>query len=308
MPDWLIYPYAEIGTPVAIILAIVMYRIGKHIINRKETDFREAYRKRSTLLTVVVLVGLAAIILLWARTLQHTGTFLGLLAGGLAIALKEPLLAIAGRIAILAGRIYIVGDRIQVEQTIGDVIDVGFFYTRMMEVGNWIGADQATGRIVQFSNSRIFGQVPVFNYTRNFAYIWDEVMLPLTYTSNIQAATQILLDTGNEYTREYLDGAQEQLEQMRRYFLVPAFELKPQAYMKVTSNWVQLTLRYVVQPKQRRSATHFIWQRTFQRLQARKDITIASESSDVAIHWREQHTGASHMVHDGDEDRDRMTG
>ena len=50
----------------------------------------------------------------------------------------------------------------------GDVIDVGFFYTRMMALRNWIGGDQATGRIVQFGNSKIFGDTPVYNYTRNF--------------------------------------------------------------------------------------------------------------------------------------------
>lgn len=286
MPNWLIYPYAEIGTPVVLILAFVVYRFGRRFIDRREEDSREAYRKRSTLLTVVVVLAAGAVLLLWARTLQHTGTFLGLLGGGLAIALKEPLLAVAGRITILAGRIYSVGDRIQVEQTAGDVIDVGFFYTRIMEIGNWISGDQATGRIVQFSNSKIFGDVPVFNYTRNFSYIWDELMLPVTYSSNVQAATSILLDVGNGYVSERLEGAQEELEQMRRYFLVPSFELKPQVYMKVTSNWVQLSMRYVVNPKERRQAANLIWQRVFERVRVRTDITIASETSDVAIHWQ----------------------
>lgn len=287
MLGWLKYPYAEIGTPIAVVLAFVSYRLGKRIIERYEPDPRESYRKRKALLTIIIVLLLVAVLVLWAHTLQHTGTFLGLVGGGLAIALKEPLLAIAGRITILAGHMYTVGDRVQVEQITGDVIDVGFFYTRMMELGNWIGGDQATGRIVQFSNSKIFGNTPVYNFTRNFSYIWDELTLPVTYPSNIQAATQILLEAGNEYTREFLQGAQQQLEQMRRYFLVPSFELKPQVYMQVTSNWVQLTMRYVVEPKQRRPANHFIWQKTFQRLQDRKDITIASQTSDIALHWRD---------------------
>ncbi len=171
--QYLKYPYAEIGTPAAILLAVIVYYTAKAIIHARNSDHRERYRQRQSLLTIVVVVTLAAIVILWARTLQHAGTFLGLVGGGLAIALKEPLLSIAGRIAILAGHIYTVGDRIQVEKITGDVIDVGFFYTRMMELGNWIKGDQATGRIVQFSNSKIFGDMPVFNYTRNFSYIWD---------------------------------------------------------------------------------------------------------------------------------------
>jgi small-conductance mechanosensitive channel len=297
---WLKYPYAEIGTPLTIVLAVVIYYAGKRLIERREHDYREAYRNRQVLLTFLVVGTLAIIIILWARILQRTGTFLGLVGAGLAIALREPLLAIAGRFAILTARIYTAGDRIQMEQTTGDVIDVGFFYTRMMEVGNWIRGDQATGRIVQFSNSRIFGGTFVFNYTRNFAYIWDEVMLPVTYASDIHAASKILLEAGSEYSREFLKGAQEQLEQMRHYFLIPSFELQPQIYMKVTSNWVELTMRYVVDPKRRRDASNFIWKNAFERLQGRAEVTIASQTSDVAIHW--QNESRSSFKARGDQD------
>lgn len=286
------YPYAELGTPLVILAAIFLNSAGKKWLGRKQRNFHEHYRKRQILVTVLVVGSTLAVIVLWARLLEYTGTFLGLLVGGLAIALREPLLAIAGRIAILTGRAYSVGDRIQIESVVGDVIDIGFFYTRLMELGNWIGGDQATGRIVQFSNSKIFGTTPVYNYTRDFGYIWDELMLPLTYDSDIQAATGILLEAAGQYTREFLDGAQAQIQQMRQYFLVPDFELKPQVFMTVTSNWVELRMRYVVDPKKRRVACNFIWQHAFKHLQGRKGITVASQTSNVAIHWREAESSA----------------
>jgi len=226
------------------------------------------------------------------------GIFLGLVAGGLAIALKEPLLAFAGRVAILGGRLYSVGDRIEGDKVTGDVIDVGFFYTRMMELGNWIAADQASGRIVQFSNSKLFGDTVVYNYTHNFAYIWDEVMLPITYASNLQAATEILLQAGAKYSQDFLQGAQAELHQaelqkMKNYFLVPNFELKPQVYVQVNSNWVQLTMRYVVDPKKRRQASSFIFTEVFKQAQGRGDITIASEAMDVAVHQSANESSSS---------------
>ncbi len=101
----------------------------------------------------------------------------------------------------------------------GDVISVGFFYTQMMEIGNWIGGDQYSGRMIQFANATIFG-VAVMNYTRDFDYIWDEVKLPITYESNLKAATEILSGVGGQHTQEFLEGAQQQLERMRHYFLV----------------------------------------------------------------------------------------
>ena len=124
----------------------------------------------------------------------------------------------------------------------------------------------------------------MFNYTRGFAYIWDEVKLPVTYASNVKEASRIMVEAGQEYTKEFLEGAQQQLTQMQHYFLVPKIELEPVVYMRVTDNWVELAMRYVVEPKQRRNATNFIYERIFEGVQNRKDIHIASSTMDIAVH------------------------
>jgi len=108
-------------------------------------------------------------------------------------------------------------------------------------------------------------------------------MLPITYASNIKAATDILLMAGEIYSKEFLQGAQAELEGMKDYFLVPNFEVKPQVYVQVTSNWVQLTMRYVVDPKKRRQASSFIFTEVFKQAQGRGDITIASQTMDIAV-------------------------
>ncbi len=283
MQHYLHDPVAVIGTVAAVVLAWLLSFLGRKYFDSRVRDPKEHYRKVSFLNTTLTLAAAIAIVILWSRLFQAKGTFWGLLGAGVAVALKDPLLSIAGRVTIFAGHIYSVGDRIDIDNITGDVVDIGFFYTRMMELGNWIGGDQATGRIVQFSNSIIFGHA-VYNYTQNFAYIWDEISLPITYTSNVEGATKILLAVGNEYTREFLKGAQAQMRRMQRYFLVPEFELEPTVYLKVTSNWVELSLRYVVEPKKRRSASSFIYREVFQRVQQRDDITIASETMDLSVH------------------------
>lgn len=274
---------AVIGTAAVLVLTPVVYWLGRTWIDKSVTDRRRHYRDRKFFGTLLLIVAVVALVILWARALQHTGTFLGLIGAGLAIALREPLLSIAGRIAIFAGNMYTVGDRIQVQQMSGDVIDVGAFYTRLMEIGNWIGGDQPSGRILQLPNSQIFGNA-VFNYTQNFSYIWDEVKLPITYQSDLDGATRILLDVGNEYTKAFLQGAQEEVEKMKQYFLVPDLDLRPHVYVKVTSNWVQLNMRYLVEPKKRRGASSFIYTEVFKRLQSSKNISIASETMDLTVH------------------------
>lgn len=280
------YPVATIGTAAILVLWWLLALVGRHSIGSRDSDPKERYRKRQVFSTFVAIISVVAIVLLWARLLEHTGTFLGILGAGLAIALREPLLSVAGRIAIFASKMYRVGDRIEINKLTGDVIDVGFFYTRMMEIGNWIHADQASGRIVQFANAQVFG-TPVFNYTRDLSFIWDEVFFPVTYDSNIKAMSKLMLDVGGQYTREYLQGAEQQLEHMKNYFLVPSVELKPNVYLKVTDNWIELRMRYVVDPKQRRSASNFIYSGIFDGMQGRKDIAIGSSTMDLTIHGRD---------------------
>lgn len=274
---------AVYGTVAVLVLSFVIYYAYLGVINSSTKSRRERFRRRNAVKTIVAVTSGLLIVILWARLLQHTGTFLGILGAGLAVALREPLLSIAGRISILAGHMFNVGDRVQIQQLSGDVIDIGFFYTRMMEIGNWIHGDQVTGRILQMPNSLVFG-TPIFNYTQNFSYIWDEIKLPITYASNMEVTQKILTDIGNEYTKEFLEGAQQQLEEMRKYFLVPSFDLKPTVFLKVTDNWLELSMRYVTDPKKRRAASNFIYTELFKRIRERDDIQIASSTMDLTVH------------------------
>ncbi len=277
------YPWATFGTVAVVVLGYLASLTASAWIRSRHYDRFESYRKRNFTNTILFLIGIIAIAALWSRLLQHKGTFLGLIGAGLAVALREPLLAIAGRIAIFAGHIYKVGDRIEISHMAGDVIAVGFFYTRLMEIGNWVRGDQATGRITQFSNSMIFG-TPVFNYTQNFSYVWDEVVLPVTYDSNIGAAKDILLEAADKYTHEFLKKAENELQSMSHSFLVPKFDLKPSVFVEITDNYVNLTMRYIVDPKQRRAGKSFIYSRALEMLKERNDISFGSTTADLTLH------------------------
>jgi small-conductance mechanosensitive channel len=282
MPHWLPYPVPIIGTVIAVVLAAILYGAAAAYAKRTSKDERERYRRRNFLSTIVVLGALAAIAILWAHTLKNKGTFLGLIGAGLAVALREPLLSVAGRLAIFTGHMYTAGDRIELQQMKGDVIDVGFFYTRMLEIGAWIRGDQYSGRLILIPNSIIFGS-PILNYTQHLSCIWDEVGLPITYNSDMEAAIRILTEVGQEYTKEFLKTAQQELEAMKKEFLVPPVEFQPTVFVTVTSNWTELRLRYVVESKKRRQASSFIYKEVFSRVQKNKNIQIASETMDLTV-------------------------
>ncbi|HKT25013.1 MAG TPA: mechanosensitive ion channel family protein [Terriglobales bacterium] len=277
------YEIPVLGTIGVFIVASVAALIARKVIEARDVAPKEHYRLYRLTNTVITVLTVAAIIGFWTKVFEHKGQFLGLIGAGLAISLREPLLSIAGRIAIFAGHMYSGGDRIEINKLSGDVIDIGFFYTRMMEIGNWISGDQYSGRTIQFANAQVFG-TPVFNYTRTFGYIWDEIKIPITYASNVKALSEILKSVGHEYTQQFLQGAQRQLDRMQRYFMVQHFELEPDVYIKVTDNYIELTLRYVVDPKQRRKASSFIFAETFRKLRERNDIQIGSTTMDLTVH------------------------
>jgi small-conductance mechanosensitive channel len=277
------YPVATIGTAVAVGAAFVIDRVGSALIRRRPVSPQEKYGWRTNLGLLTTLAALIAIAGLWAHLLPNKGTFFGLIGAGLAFALKEPLLSIAGRLSIWFGHLYRVGDRIEFESMAGDVIGIGVFYTRMLEIGNWIHGDQATGRIVQFPNASVY-QHPVYNYTQNFSYIWDELMLPVTYASDVAAATEILTQTGEEYTRDFLKPAAAEIDKLRSDYLLPDLTLEPKVYTRVTSNYVELTMRYLVEPRKRRAANSWLFSKIFERVQSNINIGISSETYDLTVH------------------------
>lgn len=277
------YPIATVGTAIVLVAAFLVDRVGAAILRRGSGTPQEKYIRRGNLGVLTTVATAVVLVILWARLFQNKGTFYGLLGAGVALALREPLLSIAGRLSIWAGHMYRVGDRIEFQQMAGDVIGIGIFYTRMLEIGNWIHGDQATGRIVQFPNASVY-QSPVYNYTLSFTWIWDELVLPITYASDAAAATEILEKTGEEYTRDFVANAAGELERLRADYLVPDLNLHPTVFTRVTSNYVELSMRYLVDPRKRRAANSWLYARIFDRVRKNGNISIGSDTMDLTLH------------------------
>ena len=202
---------------------------------------------------LLLIVGLASI---WFDDPTRLATALGLVTAGLAFALQKAVTAVAGYFVILRGKTFNVGDRITMGGVRGDVIALGFMQTTIMEMGQpppvqgadpamWVLSRQYTGRVVTVSNAQIFEE-PVYNYTREFPYLWDEMTLPISYRSDRNVAERILLDAAQRQTVSIASLSRDALDEMqRRYFMKPA-DMKPKVYYRLTDNWLELTVRFVV--------------------------------------------------------------
>jgi small-conductance mechanosensitive channel len=213
-------------------------------------------------------------------------TFLGLLSAGLAIALRDPIANLGGWAFILWRRPFAVGDRIQIGPNSGDVIDVRIFEFSLLEIGNWVDADQSTGRIVHVPNGKVFSD-PVANYTTGFQYVWDEIPVLVTFESDWRAAKTLLTDIAARYAAHVSDDAGRQIEAASRQFMIRYDKLTPTVFTSARDSGVLLTIRYLVEPRQRRVAGSAIWEEILDTFAGRPDIDLAYPTTRFFDHHAE---------------------
>jgi small-conductance mechanosensitive channel len=182
-----------------VIFALWLIRfIAVRVINKKLPEAKIQYKWRKNLTYIVVFLGFLIVGRIWFEGLQSVATFLGLLSAGLAIALKDPVTDFAGWLFILWRRPFDVGDRIELADVKGDVIDIRLFKFTVLEIGNWVHADQSTGRVIHVPNHKIFSD-HLANYTSDFEFIWNELEVLITFESDWQKAKKILQDIADEH-------------------------------------------------------------------------------------------------------------
>jgi small-conductance mechanosensitive channel len=251
------------------------------VVTRLPSDSQHVYTIRKV---THYLVNTLAALLIFGIWVQHVGDLsvaLGILGAGLAFALQEIIGSIAGWVTIITGQPFTIGDRVETGGIRGDVVDIGLLRTKLMEIGNWLGGDHNTGRIVTVSNAFIFKE-PLFNYSRHLKYIWDEASVPVTYESDWRRAIQIMIDAVQQHPlyQELLPKAQEQRRRTRREYAIKITPLEPRVFVRLTDNWIELGLVYPVDTDSRRTFRSEISQQTLAGFAA-AGITVASQTMAI---------------------------
>src|SRR3954470_16675710 len=227
--------------------------LGLFIGSRSGTRFQFwAKQGVSLIVAAIVILGVLSI---WFDNPARLGSMLAIIGAGIAFALQRVITAIAGYFLILRGKTFNVGDRIVMGGVRGDVIDLSFMQTRIMEMGQspkeqgdapsiWVRSRQFTGRIVTVTNDKVFDE-PVYNYTRDFPYIWDEINLPVRYQDDAGKAEAILLKAGRHHalTRDRID--EQELKRLEESFGLKVGQIDPQTFWRITDNWLEITVRFL---------------------------------------------------------------
>jgi len=276
------YPYLikSLYSVITLLIAYIANIFTENLIIRQIHETRERYTIRKTVSSIISILFLGAILAIWFQETTTLVLAFGLLSAGIAIALQDVLKNLAGGILIILTSPFKAGDRIQVENDSGDVLDIKLFSTTLMEIRGWVEADQYSGRLLLIPNSFILNKT-VKNYTKDFSFIWDEIDFMLTYESNWKKAQEIAIEIAHDITGAFEQSAKNELGNMEEKYLIHPSDVEEKIYTRITDNWIDMRLRYVVDPRQRRKVSNSLNEKILEAFNRKKDIKIASATFEI---------------------------
>jgi small-conductance mechanosensitive channel len=238
----------------AVTLAVMLLLVVAFSVLWRRVTFRyiqDVRRRHQFLLLrrIVTLVVVAGVIAAsFATDVGSLTTFAGFLTAGIAIALQDVILSVAGYFVIIGKYGIRVGDRVQIAHVSGEVLEVGLVWMYLMEF-EARGRDQLpTGRIVEFPNAVVFDHsAGIFKQLPGTRYVWHEVSVTVPATVDYRAVQQRMLDAVNSVFTEYGEAVQQQHREMERMLRLTMPPPHPQSRLRVAANGVEVTIRYPVE-------------------------------------------------------------
>jgi small-conductance mechanosensitive channel len=283
LKKWLFDPtigkFVAAGVSLAVLYLLV--RLAQRSVSRYVKESATRYRLRKSVSFLGYLLAVIAVGTVFSERLSGLTVAFGVAGAGIAFALQEVIASAAGWFAITFSQFYSPGDRVDLGGIKGDVIDIGMLRTTLMECGQWVNGDLYNGRIVRIANSFVF-KAPVFNYSADFPFLWDEITLPVRYGSDWEFGRQVFARVVNEICADYaIQSRKAWNEAVKKYQLEDA-AIEPMITLAANDNWIEFTARYVVDYRKRR----FVKDRLFTRMLEEVDksenrIRLASATFEV---------------------------
>jgi len=276
---------------VLVLLIAKILRTITHAVFSKPELARAQFWSRQIVNLICAILLIFGVTSIWFDDPTRLSTAFGLVTAGLAFALQRVITALAGYIVILRGKTFNVGDRIVMGGVRGDVIALDFTKTTIMEMGQpppvqeadpamWVASRQYTGRIVTVSNAQIFEE-PVYNYTRDFPFLWEELRIPIPYGADRDRAEQILLAAAHKHSVDVQALSEVQLKEMQRRYFMKSTDIRPRVYVRLTDNWVEMTIRLIVPDHGTREIKDAMSREILLELE-KTNIPIASSTMQIA--------------------------
>ena len=257
-----------------VLFFLLVRSAAMRIMLRNVTDNRQRYSWSRGVTSAIAILILLFLGVIWFAGLERIATFAGILGAGLAVALHDTIANIAGFLFIMLRRPFEVGDRIEIEGAAGDVIDIRLFQFSLLEIGNWVDADQSTGRILQVPNGKVLRAVTA-SFNKGFDYIWHEIPVLITFESDWKKAKRILEEIIDDDRFVVAEELERQVRRAASRYLIYSGKVTPIVYTTVRDSGVLLTVRYMTKPKTRRGTEQQLWEQILERFAENDDLELA---------------------------------
>ena len=268
-------------TAVAVAAIHILFKhLFEELLIGKITVSKTRYSFKKTVSIVYLVVLVAVVMNIWIEKTQSLLVSYGIIAAGLAVALQDLFKNFFGGVVIFVTGIYRVGDRVEMNSMMGDVIDIDILYTTLMEMGEWMSGDQATGRLAMMPNGYILSG-PVNNYTKDHPFLWDEISIPITYDSDWKEAVNRIISIVRRETEEVGNKAEISLSTLEEKYYLPRKVTEPAVFITMTDNWIKFNIRYVTAVRERRMTKSKLSQMILEEIERSEKIKLASTTIDI---------------------------
>lgn len=227
----------------------------------------------------IVIIGLSILTANWYATLVS----LGVLSLILGFALQTPIASLIGWVYLLIRQPYRVGDRIEIEDARGDVIDVGYLDTTLWEFGGpYLSTQHPSGRIIKFPNSLVLSKI-VYNYSWPlFPYIWNEIKFQVAYDSDLEFITQTMRQVVEEEMGEQMMDLVQVYRELLKQTPVDQLEIQERPVVHFRANdktWLEAIVRYLVHPKESGRVKTRLTKKLLEKLNAEPERVLFPKSN-----------------------------
>ena len=264
-----------------VLLVLIFITWIRRLIQKKLPDSSVKYKSQKGVEIIGYFLVVLITITYFTGSIKDFGLAIGLLTAGITITLQELILSIAGSFYIFFVKVYKPGDRIEINGIKGDVIDIDSIYTTMMEIGEWVSSDNYSGRIVKLSNAFVF-KGPVYNYSQDFPFVWDEFNLPIRYGSDVELAKSIVITCAQDILASFVEDSISKWKDVVDKYYIENAQVEPTLAITMTDNWIQFNLRYIVDYKKRRYTKTLLNEAIGEKIKATDGkVTLASATFEI---------------------------
>jgi len=233
----------------AVLLAVVFAaaELWRRAVVRYVQDARRRYqlllvRRIALWFLVLVIIGFA-----FASELGSIVTFAGLITAGLAVAMQSVLVSIVGYFFLIGKYGIRIGDRVQIGEVTGEVIEVGLVRLYLMELGGH-GTLPPTGRVVAFANSIVFSvSSGLFKQLHGVNLVWHELVITLPEGVDVVEAKKRLTAAVNDACKDYREEIVRQSQEIQRTTVSDSGgDIQPRVQLNYSAAGVEAHIRYPV--------------------------------------------------------------